>query len=253
MKTHYEIMGIPASATIKEIKKAYVVLARKYHPDKVVEATPEDQNLWHRISNAYKELTDTASRKKYDTSIGIVSSVVLSDEDIENDRQQALNQIELLKGDALLAIHHQANKKGGGLVITQATYMTCGSFGPKSKQNEEQDVTLSLQSLVDDRTSVLILPEGKSKSTLNGFYDPAPNKEKILEVRYLFKNQPHKARVLDWESLVIPNKSHLTSIAERPRTGFADRHYRRKTIVRFVGIALAVGTGIAMYWWQRRR
>lgn len=62
---YYKILGIPKTATIKEIKDAYRKLARKYHPD----LNPNDKNAkasFQQINEAHEVLSDPEKRKKYD-------------------------------------------------------------------------------------------------------------------------------------------------------------------------------------------
>lgn len=64
-KDFYTIIGVPASATQDEIKKAYRKLAAKHHPDK----NPNDPKAAERfkeISEAYQVLGDAEKRKQYD-------------------------------------------------------------------------------------------------------------------------------------------------------------------------------------------
>src|SRR6476619_5186266 len=64
-KDYYNVIGVPASATQDEIKKAYRKLAAKHHPDK----NPNDPKAAERfkeISEAYQVLGDAAKRKQYD-------------------------------------------------------------------------------------------------------------------------------------------------------------------------------------------
>ena len=64
-KDYYQIIGVPASATQDEIKKAYRKLAAKHHPDK----NPNDPKAAERfkeISEAYQVLGDAEKRKQYD-------------------------------------------------------------------------------------------------------------------------------------------------------------------------------------------
>lgn len=63
-KDYYEILGVPRNATQKEIHAAYRKLARKYHPD--VNKSPEAEEKFKEIGEAYEVLKDPEKRKKYD-------------------------------------------------------------------------------------------------------------------------------------------------------------------------------------------
>jgi len=61
---YYHVMGVSASASADEIKRAYRKLARKYHPDVSQEADSEAR--FKEVNEAYQVLKDADRRAEYD-------------------------------------------------------------------------------------------------------------------------------------------------------------------------------------------
>lgn len=63
LPSHYEVLGVSITASLKEIKAAYRRAAREHHPDHG--GDPEE---FHRVTLAYEVLSDPHSREAYDRS-----------------------------------------------------------------------------------------------------------------------------------------------------------------------------------------
>ncbi len=64
-RDYYEVLGVPRTATVEEIKRAYRKLARQHHPDR----NPGDKQAETRfkeIQAAYDTLSDKKKRERYD-------------------------------------------------------------------------------------------------------------------------------------------------------------------------------------------
>lgn len=71
MKTYYEILEVSENASDEIIKRAYKVLAKKYHPD--LQETPEEVKQANlnlvKINEAYEVLSDKDKKEKYDQKL----------------------------------------------------------------------------------------------------------------------------------------------------------------------------------------
>lgn len=69
--TFYELLGIPETGSLLEIKQAYKQLARKYHPDVSPPGRVEEYTQrFIRVQEAYETLSDPRSRELYDHHMG---------------------------------------------------------------------------------------------------------------------------------------------------------------------------------------
>jgi curved DNA-binding protein CbpA len=67
-RNYYEIMGLPRTATQKEVKLRYYELVRQFHPDRAVDKDLA-QRIFSQINLAYRALTDTDKRMLYDAGL----------------------------------------------------------------------------------------------------------------------------------------------------------------------------------------
>ncbi|MCS7064985.1 MAG: DnaJ domain-containing protein [Fimbriimonadales bacterium] len=63
-QNHYEVLGLPMSATPEQIRKRYRELVRRYHPD--VNPAPDAKEQFLRVQEAYQVLSDPERRRHYD-------------------------------------------------------------------------------------------------------------------------------------------------------------------------------------------
>lgn len=66
-QNHYVVLGVSAEASASEIKRAYRLLARKYHPD--VSKDVHAGDIFKNIRHAYDVLSNESTRAQYDREL----------------------------------------------------------------------------------------------------------------------------------------------------------------------------------------
>ena len=64
-RDYYEILGVPRNASQEEVRKAYLKLAHKYHPDKTGGDKEAEEKL-KEVNAAYDTLKNPEKRTQYD-------------------------------------------------------------------------------------------------------------------------------------------------------------------------------------------
>lgn len=66
-KDYYRTLGVPRNATLEQIRHAYRILARQFHPD--LNRTAGAENIFKSVGEAYDTLKDPAKRAEYDQDL----------------------------------------------------------------------------------------------------------------------------------------------------------------------------------------
>ena len=98
---HYTVLGVPKTASRKQIRSAFGELAKKYHPDRLTskKLSKEEMNSsnmkFREVREAYRILGDESLRKLYDKG-----GVELSDIDARDLRgANSANRSSRMYGD----------------------------------------------------------------------------------------------------------------------------------------------------------
>jgi len=71
--THYEVLGIPEDATLRQVQAAFFLQSKHWHPDRLgVQAEDLKEaaaEVYKRVSAAYRVLADPAARAAYDDDL----------------------------------------------------------------------------------------------------------------------------------------------------------------------------------------
>lgn len=94
-KDYYIVLGVSRGADLNKIKKAYRVIAKKYHPD--ASASDESHENFIEIRAAYETLADEEKRRKYDEELatqGRELKIARIPEEIHSRKRSAIQEMD---------------------------------------------------------------------------------------------------------------------------------------------------------------
>jgi DnaJ-class molecular chaperone len=147
-RNYYQVLGISAGATVKEIKEAYRKLAFEYHPDRN-EGNESAADMMKQINEAYAVLSNQEKRRQYDMLLNQYGDGAqehfrrsYSDQDIfrESDIQQIFEEMARAFGlrgfdDIFRDFHGQGRnsfeRHSGGIHVKGFFFSTSGGRSPR--------------------------------------------------------------------------------------------------------------------------
>jgi DnaJ-class molecular chaperone len=94
-KDYYIVLGVSRGADLNKIKKAYRIIAKKYHPD--ASASGESREKFLELREAYETLADEEKRRRYDEELarqGREIKIARIPEEIHSRRGAARQEID---------------------------------------------------------------------------------------------------------------------------------------------------------------
>ncbi len=64
--SHYDRLGLPASASAEDLRQAFRLLSKRYHPDTTSLPLVEAEAAFQALQRAYGVLSDPEQRRRYD-------------------------------------------------------------------------------------------------------------------------------------------------------------------------------------------
>jgi curved DNA-binding protein CbpA len=115
MATHYEVLGVAATASVDEIRRTYLKLARDRHPDRFTDPAEKAKahEYFQQVTEAFNTLSNEQRRRAYDQELA--KPKLEKPEDIARDAfERALKMAEARQDQEAVdqlhvAIHHQPN------------------------------------------------------------------------------------------------------------------------------------------------
>ncbi|MFN5062296.1 MAG: DnaJ C-terminal domain-containing protein [Pseudomonadota bacterium] len=159
MQNHYQTLGLTNAASSAEIRRAYRILARRYHPD--VNPNGNSEAVFKEIANAYSVLSEPEKKKQYD--LELTQSVEAFQETFER-AQEALKRNQQNKAYDKQRRTHRSSP-GQAAKSTDHLSKNRRAKTGNSKQVESQVASIAIKKLASLKRATFdkvkgLLPKG---------------------------------------------------------------------------------------------
>jgi len=131
----FRVLGVPRDASESDIRRAYRVRSRCFHPDKAAPDDPLARERFLRVSKAYELLSDSKRREQYARSGSAADNGFRFDDKIDLESAEQMFRVfmnefdEMFKQEDFIAWVHQA---------ADALFETVGSVSNKASSAKKQ-------------------------------------------------------------------------------------------------------------------
>jgi DnaJ-class molecular chaperone len=147
---YYKILGVHKTASVGEIKKAYLQLARDNHPDRFKDPTEraEADRRFQQITEAFNQLRDEKTRQEYDRSL--TKETKTPEEEARLYFKNAELREQAKEYDSALKLYYEAMR----LQPNNAEYvLAAGRLMAQDKSKQRQAADLFTRAMEIDPTS----------------------------------------------------------------------------------------------------
>lgn len=148
-KNYYEILNVNRKSSSNEIKTSFRKLAKQFHPD--TNKTPEAEEMFKNINEAYDILTNEEKRKKYDRQVAKYGyGIVDADSSLSNVKYEFKSGVNVINDllNTILGLKKEESQTNSNSGNASNTYRD----DKKAKQKPEKgkDIISSLEVTLEE-------------------------------------------------------------------------------------------------------
>ena len=177
-KNYYEILEVSRNASIEVIEKAYITLAKKYHPDANNYDSDYANDKMKEINEAYDVLKNTEKRNEYNRAYDEMLYRNLNDQNKETESRTNIKEESVLKNVTKRSEKQQKNKYIKFKIIIIVILILPIYLGAnRIIYSEKYDRIAELQTIIN------ISNEKKSNITIDDVYTNYLNKKELNDLK----------------------------------------------------------------------
>ena len=175
----YEVMGISHTATMRDIRRAYGILSKKYHPD--VNKDPEAHEIMIRVNQAYELIKNESRRAAFDAEAGFMKAVAPPPVDTVNAQQRGKDvsiSIDLFTSELVSGCVKEVKVErpyvcpschGAGTVIgTFVSDAKCEDCNGTGWRTSTDTITIEVPAGIEDGNCFRVMGSGGAPKVPNG-------------------------------------------------------------------------------------
>eukprot|EP00418_Pyrodinium_bahamense_P000219 CAMPEP_0179016220 /NCGR_PEP_ID=MMETSP0796-20121207/3201_1 /TAXON_ID=73915 /ORGANISM="Pyrodinium bahamense, Strain pbaha01" /LENGTH=1350 /DNA_ID=CAMNT_0020711891 /DNA_START=5 /DNA_END=4057 /DNA_ORIENTATION=+ len=200
---YYRMLGVDDLASLQEIKQAYKKLSLIYHPDKTAGMTQkekEEHNLiFIELKNAYKTLSDQATRRQYDRERDR-DFAVLEVNGWKPKHKRGFDATEVLK-----KLQEEQKNPGKTIDIPIECKLEKFFWGGHKSHRRERKLKDFVGFTTEEKTFRLDVPKGASEPLVLEFKHAGDHQEDMRPdtLRFVIASKPHPALEREGNDLLV--------------------------------------------------